>query len=150
VGTLGKALKRLGIALLTLLKWSLIGFALLTAGGFFGRGLSALWQDQQVIVDKPFLWTLFVFAAGGGVALAVLIVAWRVSTADYPGKVAALILLLIVAGGVVIWPTPYKYHRTKELDVVVRINRITGDICYQVKPGSEVNSSSASSTEPRC
>ena len=140
----------MGNALKTLVKWFLIGFVLLAAGGFFARGLSALWRNQTVVIDHPFLWTLFIFAAGGGLALAVLIVAWRVATADYPGKVAALIVLLLMAGGVVIWPTPYKYHRTKGLDVIVRINRITGEICYRLKPDSEVSRPPATRAEPRC
>ncbi len=120
----------------TFVKWCLIAIALLFAAGLGARALKFLMQQQSLSPQPPFspdagfLWTLFWFSLGGGATIGLLIFAWQIARTDPLGKLVALAVLLVLVFGVVIWPTPYKYYRAKNLDWVVRITRIAGTVCY--------------------
>lgn len=118
----------------TFVKWCLIAIALLFAAGFGARALKFLMQQQLFEPDRDFVWTLFWFSLGGGVTIGLLIFAWQIARTDPLGKIIALAVLLVLAFGVLVWPTPYKYYRERNFNWVVRINRITGDMRYELAP----------------
>lgn len=114
-------------------KWSLIAIGALFFGGLSVQGLTALasgaplgWSDIL-----QFLLPLVVFSAAGGLAVGVLVAAWGGAEGNPFRRAATLGSFLALLFALFVWPTPFKYHRGPNLEFVIRINRITGDVKYE-------------------
>ena len=109
------------------LTTGLLAFLILFAGGL---ALRAYFLARFTVpVGGPFeVWLkwLFVFSLGGGVVVGTLAAAWRLINRrrGQPHWGAALIALVLVLFGLLVWPTPWSY-RTYGCDVL-QINRFIG------------------------
>jgi hypothetical protein len=113
------------------LLWSFVAAVVLFAAGLAGRSLMAIAHREAVDFGGGFLGALSWFAIGGGVTIGVMIYAWQIARRDPLGKVVALVVLLLIGFGVVVWPSPWKYYASDDNKTVLRVNRITGEL----KPG---------------
>ena len=112
----------------TAIRWSAIAAVVLLAGGLGARGLMALMGDRPVVLDGAFVGALVLFSVGGGVTLGVLIYAWLLAAREAFTRLMVLVAFAVVLFALFVWPTPYKYYRTDDLQTVLRVNRITGAV----------------------
>jgi hypothetical protein len=133
-------------------KWLLIGGGILFFGGLAVRTFPWMQGVTAPIEWGAFLPALFLFSLGGGVVVGLLGLACWLASPRGVGWSLAVVVLALVLFVLFVWPTPYRYFRDEHLQFVVRVNRITGDICYEgitpSSPALALFTSSAPCTPP--
>jgi hypothetical protein len=109
-----------------LLVWSAIGFGVLLSGGVATRALMTLRGGGSVDFGDSFWGALLLFSLGGGIATGLLILVWWLVVKLGFSWTLGFVALALVLFALFVWPTPYRYERTKDPDVRLRITRLTG------------------------
>ena len=117
-----------------ILIWTAIGICVLFFGSLAVRAFQALRHSREAGYDPgwgwPFFKALLLFSVGGGITIGLLILVWwRVTPPDSRWGLGAVVLSLLLFA-LFVWPTPYKYYRTESRDVLIKVNRITGQGDY--------------------
>jgi hypothetical protein len=117
--------------------WAVIGTGILFFGGLAAHGYRAmLGTTPAAEIDWLALWYMSI---GGGIVLGLIGLALTLASprgvgwALGVGTVAVLLFLIFV------WPTPYKYYRTKG-GQLVRVHRLTGTADYVIRGGADARS----------
>lgn len=109
-----------------LLVWSAIGFGVLLSGGVATRALMAVRSGSSADFGPSFWGALLFFSLGGGVTIGLLILTWWLVVKLGFSWTLGFIALAIMLFTLVVWPTPYRYEKTNDPDVRLRITRLTG------------------------
>jgi len=112
-----------------LATWSAIGAAILLTGALSTRGLFALRQVDLGMVSlfpdhyKP---AVLLFSVCGGLMIGLLFLSWWIAKPGGFGWGMGVIVLSLLLAAIFIWPTPYKYYRTNNPQVLLRVTRVSG------------------------
>jgi hypothetical protein len=111
--------------------WSSIAAAILLMGALSARGAYLLTQiHEKKKVSMPFgcdYWVaVLVFSVCGGVAIGLLFLSWRIARPGGFGWGMGVIVLSLILIAIFIWPTPFKYYKTKNPQELLRVTRATG------------------------
>jgi len=114
--------------------WGLIGILLLFFGGLAAQGyLQLMTPCDGQCPERTVPWSGLVrLSVGGGVALALIGVALSLSNPRGVGWGLGLLVVGSLLFLIFVWPTPFKYYRTKdgELTRLIRVHRVTGEAHY--------------------
>lgn len=102
-------------------KWFALGAGVLFFGGLSVRGLAGLLAWQVKPDWWQFVGMLLMFSVGGGVVVAL----WGLGNRRRPRWRLGLVVLALILFGLLVWPTPFKYHKGREGELV-KVTRITG------------------------
>ena len=114
---------------LVLLVWSLIAFGVLFAGGVAFRAYANLVRPGSMDFGLSSFWCpLFLFSAGGGLTIGLLILTWWLVVQRGFSWTLGFVVLALVLFAVFVWPSRFAYYRGGEEDAckLLRVERWTG------------------------
>ena len=122
-------------------KWAALGTAILFFGGHSAQGLKGL--VDPVVFDlgwESLYQPLLTFSVSGGITIGFLVLGWWVASRRKVRWGLGVLILSLLLFVLFVWPTPYKFYRTEDRDVRIRVNRITGAADYVPKPEVPIRS----------
>ena len=114
-----------------LVTWSAIGAAILLTGALSQRGLFVLRHTPGSPLfpgdGHSYLGAVLLFSLCGGLTIGLLFLAWWIAKPGGFGWGMGVIVLSLLLAAIFIWPTPYKYYRTNDTRVLLRVSRMSGE-----------------------
>ncbi len=129
--------------------WGAIGTLLLFFGGLAAQGIKLM---TPCLAGAPCPgratdWVALVYlSVGGGVAFWLIGVALSLANPRGVGRGLGLVVVGALLFVIFIWPTPYKYYRAKDRQLI-RVHRVTGTADYV--PGYKLPEAASASAPQR-
>ncbi len=102
--------------------------ALSARGIFLLRQIDLKPQARAVAVLFPdgYFPAVLYFSVCGGLTIGLLFLSWRIARPGGFGWGMGVIVLSLILVAIFIWPTPYKYYKTNNRQLLLRVTRATG------------------------